>query len=347
MSDKKLRVGVVGCGMGKAHAGAFKLDERVELVAMADVNAEALASVKEKFQLQSTYLDAKAMFKEAGLDAVSIAVPNMLHKELSIAALEAGCHVLCEKPLAMNVEEAEAMQACADQQQKNLMVNFSFRYHPTSQSLKAQIDAGRVGEIYAGRTCWHRRRGLPGFGGWFGNQSMSGGGPLIDLGVHRIDLALWLMGYPKPVSVSGCAYDRIAKPLAEAEKKHFSVEDMAMGFVRFENGASLNVEFSWAGNRKEREFMETQLYGDRGGLVQRNIDQGYEFEAECFWESEGSHYTQQLDIAEDPKSSTYREFVSSILEQRAPTATADQGIQVQKILEGLYTSAKEGREVRF
>jgi predicted dehydrogenase len=247
----------------------------------------------------------------------------------------------------MTVAEAEEMEQTSLEAGKNLMINFSHRCHPTMESLKKVVESGALGDIYSGRTVWHRRRGMPGFGGWFGQKKMSGGGPLIDLGVHRLDQALWLMDYPDPISVSGCTYDPIARAEAEKQGKDFDVEDLAMGFIRFSNGASLIIEASWAVNAPEREHMVTQLYGTKGGLIQRNLNQGYEFEAEVFIEQDGSHYTQHLDVPANAGSSSYREFIDSILEGRKPAASADQGVKVQKVLEGLYTSAETGREVRF
>jgi len=208
---KTIRVGVVGLGMGRAHIEGYRRHPGCEVVAIADVDAKRLAECGDKYGIAQRYADAAAMFREAELDAVSIAVPNKFHCPLTLAALRRGLHVLCEKPMAMTVAEAESMKRAADKAKRNLMLNFSFRFTNASFALKQQVAAGVIGDVYFGRTVWHRRRGLPGFGGWFGNKEMSGGGPLIDLGVHRIDLALWLMGHPEPVAVSGSAYNVIAR----------------------------------------------------------------------------------------------------------------------------------------
>jgi predicted dehydrogenase len=204
-----------------------------------------------------------------------------------------------------------------------------------------------VGEIYFGRTVWHRRRGLPGFGGWFGNRDLAGGGPLIDLGVHRLDLALWLMGYPAPVAVTGSTYDPIARRLAREQRKEFSVEDLGCGLIKFANGATLILEASWALNINENEQMVTALYGTKGGLVQRNVTGGYQFVAELYTEEEGNLFTKVLDRRMVQAPQSYHEFVNSILEKREPLATGEQGLKVMKILEGIYRSAATGREVRY
>jgi predicted dehydrogenase len=215
-----------------------------------------------------------------------------------------------------------------------------------SYALKQQVESGVIGDIYYGRTVWHRRRGIPGFGGWFGTKELSGGGPLIDLGVHRLDLALWLMGYPTPVAVLGSAYDKIAQPLAAREKKTYTVEDLACGLIKFDNGATLILEASWALNINENEHMITSLYGTKGGLVQKNTDGGYSMTAEVYTEEAGHLFTKRLDRSTIQVPSSQHEFVNSIIENRPPMATADQGIKVMQILDAVYESAQSGREVR-
>jgi len=303
---------------------------------------------REAFGIERCYTDAEEMLAKESLDAVSVAVPNKFHAPLTLAALESGCHVLCEKPMAMNVAEAEQMAAAARTAGKVLMINFSFRFNAASYALKERVDSGEVGEIYFGRTVWHRWRGMPGFGGWFGNKALSGGGPLIDLGVHRIDLALWLMGHPEPQAVSGNTYDAIARERAVRERKEFSVEDLAAGIVKFRNGATLLVEASWALNIPDRERMLTELFGVGGGIVQRLAPKGWAFTSEFVRpgkDGEAEHVA--INDFEGHVPSPMEEFVNAIMEEREPLATAEHGVKVQKILEGLYRSADEEREIVF
>jgi predicted dehydrogenase len=345
--SRKLRVAVVGLGMGAGHARGYQRDGRAELVALCDVDRGRLEPLGAELGVASLYTDAETMFREADLDAVSIATPNKLHAPLTIAALKRGLHVLCEKPMATTVREAEQMKAAADKARRNLMVNFSYRFNDMSFALKQQVDAGVIGDIYFGRTVWHRRRGIPGFGGWFTNRELAGGGPLIDLGVHRLDLALWLMGYPQPVAVSGATHNVIARDLARKQRKTYTVEDLAAGLVKFANGATLIVEASWALNINEPEQMMTLLCGTKGGLMQRNVGGEYRFAAEIYTEEGGNLYTKALDQAMAPAPSAYSEFISSILEKRPPMATGDEGLKVMEILEGIYKSAQTGKEVRY
>ncbi|MCE5200559.1 Gfo/Idh/MocA family oxidoreductase, partial [bacterium] len=312
--SKTIKVGVIGLGMGSGHIGGYMDHPQAEVVAICDKDEARLQEKASQFGIANTFTDAQQMMEKCDLDAISVATPNAFHAPLTIAALNHGLHVLCEKPMAMTVKESEEMLAASKKNGKNLMINFSYRFSPMSFALKAQVDAGVVGDIYFGRTVWHRRRGFPGFGGWFGQSALSGGGPLIDLGVHRLDLALWLMGYPEPTSVMGSTYDHLAKIEVAKQKKAFDVEDLACGMVKFANGASLLIEASWAANTNEAETMSTKLYGTKGGLLQSNYDGGYQFKAEIYT-AEGDHFfTKRLDCTNCAVPSAYAEFIDSILE---------------------------------
>lgn len=342
---EKLRVGVIGLGMGRHHVTEFQKHPGATVVAVSDLNEKLLNEIADKNNVEKRYTSAEEMLAKEKLDVVSVATPNKFHKPLAVAAFEAGCHVLCEKPMAMSAAEGREMIAAADKAGKRLMINFSYRFTEQSMALKAQVDAGVLGDVYFGRTVWHRRRGLPGFGGWFGQKALSGGGPLIDLGVHRLDLALWLMGYPKPVWVLGSTYNSIGSALAQKQGKAFDVEDLAVGMIKFTNGASLVVEASWAANIKESEFMETRLYGTKAGLVQRNLDETYKFEAEIFVEREGAHFDMKLHPPYPPASSAMAHFVDCILNGKPHIATGAEGLLVMEILDALYRSAAEGKPI--
>ena len=344
---KRVRVAVIGLGMGRHHAKNYLGHPGAELVALCDANPELLAAQGDELGVARRYTDAAQMLAKEKLDAVSVATPNKCHAPLAIAALERGLHVLCEKPMAMNAAEGAAMVAAAARARRNLMINFSYRFSEMSYALRQQVDAGVLGEVYFGRTVWHRRRGIPGFGKAFTNKDLAGGGPLIDLGVHRLDLALWLMGYPEPIAVSGAAYDPLARAAADAAGAVYTVEDLACGLVKFANGASLIVEASWALNIAEREHMVTTLCGTKGGLVQRNVGGEYRFEAEVYTEEGGHLFTKRLDWSTIRVPSPYAEFIDSIVEQRQPMATGEQGLKVMRILDGIYESARTGREVRY
>ncbi|GGP20709.1 Gfo/Idh/MocA family protein [Silvimonas iriomotensis] len=345
-STQRLRIGVVGLGIGRKHIEGWQMHPQADVVAIADPDTSRLAQVGDEFAVPGRYDSLEAMLAAGQLDVVSICTPNKYHKSLTLAALAAGCHVLCEKPMAMNAAEGREMLAAAQRAGKRLMINFSYRFSAQSRALKAQVDAGVFGDFYNGRTVWHRRRGMPGFGGWFGTKALSGGGPLIDLGVHRLDLALWLMGYPKPAWVLGNTYNPIAGELARQSGKTFDVEDLASAFIRFENGATLSLEASWAANIKEADLMETRLLGTKAGLLQHNLDEGYTFDAHIFTEQHGS----ALDIHVHPSAGeglpAMYEMAAAILADQPHPAPGEEGLIVMEILDAVYESARMGGPVR-
>ncbi len=344
---RRLRVGVVGLGIGRMHIDGWRQHPQVDVVAIADTDAQRLAQVGEQFGIAHRYVVLEAMLDAQALDVVSICTPNKFHKELTLKALAAGCHVLCEKPMAMSAAEGREMLEAATRAERRLMINFSFRFTAQSRALKAQVDAGVFGEFYFGRSVWHRRKGMPGFGGWFGTKALSGGGPLIDLGVHRLDLALWLMGYPRPTWVMGSTYDPIARQAAERAGKPFDVEDLAAAFIRFDNGASLVLEASWAAHIQERELMETRLLGTRAGLLQKNLDEGYTFDAQVFTEQHGSAFDMHLHATDQAAPPAMHDYAEAILTGRPHPAPAEEGLRVMEILDAIYESARSGRPVEM
>lgn len=347
-----INVAVIGLGIGKHHLRDYHKHPRCRTVAICDTDPDRLAEQGELYGIpeQRRYADHKALLRDAGemeLDAVSVALPNTLHAPVTKTALRAGLHVLCEKPMAMNARQARSMLAAAEQARKTLMINFSFRFTAHSRALKRVIDSGQIGEIYYGKTMWHRRRQLPRFGGWFGQKELSGGGPIIDLGVHRLDLAVWLMGNPAPVTVSASTYSKIGPELAKKTGKTFDVEDLGAALIRFDNGATLLLEASWAGHTEKDQDMATQLWGTKGGIVQRNVGERYDFEARMYSETGGALWSAELKQSLEPTPSPYEEFIDAVREGREPLAPARHGLDIQLILDAVYRSAERGKEVRI
>jgi predicted dehydrogenase len=345
MSYSKIRCAVVGLGMGRNHAKSYHLNPEAELVAVADLNREALQGWEEAVGSDRVFTDYEEMLKAFKPDLVSIALPNALHREATEAALGAGAHVLCEKPMAMNLEEAQRMIEAAERANRQLAINFSFRFTPQAAGLKALADTGFLGEVYHANTRWTRRNGFPRFGGWFGQQALAGGGPLIDLGVHRLDLAIWLMGSPLPVSVSGATHEKVGVPRARREGKQFDVEDFATGFIRFDNGASLIFETSWAGMLEKREDMSTQVLGTLGAFKHYNSAEDSSFVAEYITKKAGQLAKGTLLEYPELTRNPYEEMVDCIQGNRPFPVTAMEGLRIQQILDALYASAKTGREV--
>lgn len=351
-TTSRLRVGVVGLGgIGRKHAHAYAADERVELVAVSDTDAPRLADLAGELGVEGTYHDADELFA-ADLDAVSIAVPNHLHEPLAVAAFEAGLHVLCEKPLARTAAEARRIADAAARAERQLMIGYSFRYVAASQALYDLVATGALGEVYAARSIWHRSRGIPGQdvlrpAKWFTNREHAGGGPLIDLGVHRLDLALWLMGYPPVATVSAATYDRLGKAsVAERQLDEFGVEDLAVAFIRFGSGATLTLEASWAINRPEEELMQTWLYGDRRGALQTSVDDTYRFSAHLYGpDAAGSFLSTTVRPGSRHTTSAYAEFITQILSGEPAGDHAGEAVAVMEIIDAIYRSAQLGREV--
>ncbi|MCF6175538.1 MAG: Gfo/Idh/MocA family oxidoreductase [Victivallaceae bacterium] len=345
-TTEKFKIGIVGLGMGTSHINSFREHPAADIVAIADLNDDLLQERGKEYAIKGLYTSLTAMLDKEQLDIVCIAVPNKFHKELTIEALRAGIHVICEKPMAINATEAAEMLAVAEETGKRLMVNFSFRFNEQSYAMKKLVDSGELGDIYFARSVWHRRRGMPKFGGWFGQKALSGGGPLIDLGVHRLDLALWLMGYPEPEWVMASAYDHIASKIAEREQKTYDVEDLAVALIKFKNGATLELEASWAANIKEQEHMATRLLGKKGGLLQHNIGEGYQFEAEFYLEKEGCQFDMKLHPPVSGVTNSLCSFIDSIINDEPHIATAEQGLTVMRLLDAIYESAATGQPVK-
>ena len=349
----KWKVGIIGIGgiCKSAHIPQYLADERVEVVAVCDIIEERAQFLKDTYFPNATvYTDYKELLKDESIDSVDICTPNYLHSIIAVAAFQAGKHVFCEKPDAIDVSEVLKMNEASKKAGKTLMVMRNNRFIDTSTYAKKYIENGKMGDIYCGRAGWIRRRGIPGKGGWFTTKEQSGGGPLIDLGVHMIDLAIWLMGNPTPVAVSGNTFMKFADNDSsdsvnsdfgdKNENGTFDVEDLAMGMIRFDNGAVLQIEFSWASNVKE-ECRFVELRGTKSGMNWRNG------ELEFYTEEEG----EQLNIAlpgcntGHGHANNLKHFYDVVVDGAEPIFVPQQGIDMIKILCAIYESAKTGREI--
>lgn len=349
MMRKKLRIGIIGGGgiARLAHLPALnRLDHLAEVVAVADVAATAAEQFARDFQIPHHFTSYKTMLEDTDLDAVFVCTPNKYHAPAAIAALQAGCHVLCEKPPAMTAEEARQMALAAEEQGKILTYGFHYRHSVEVSTLQRFISAGELGEIYAATCLAIRRRGIPGWG-VFTSLELQGGGPLIDIGVHMLDSALYLMGYPRPTAVFGLTYQQLGRRpgvglLGQWDYQNFSVEDMARGIVQFENGASIIIDTAFAANVAERETMQVKLMGNLGGAEL--------FPLRIFQE----HHGVLLDTApaylkqeQDSYQLQAEHFLRSCLGEQTPICTPEQGVIISMIIEGLYQSAASGSLIRF
>ena len=353
---KLLKAGVIGLGMGGNHLAAYLEHPDVEVVAIADRREDRRALLPTNYPTfkGKVYTEGIEMIRKEKLDIVSVAVPNFLHKDLTIAALESGANVLCEKPMALNTADAQLMADTAKRCGKLLGINFSKRFLPQSRAMKDLVDEGLLGSIYYGRSVWLRRSGIPGLttnatsgmGPWFFNKKLSGGGPLIDLGVHRLDLALWLMGYPKPTWVMASTYDKLAQKLAVKRGVEYTVEDLACAMIKFANGATLELDASWAAHIRENELQTTRLLGETGGLYQYTLDEGYTLDIEYYYDINGRQYDGKLhNFPETPRA--YELFVNAVRDGKPFMASAEEGVTAMKIIDAVYASAASGAPVKI
>ncbi|WP_219839146.1 Gfo/Idh/MocA family protein [Paenibacillus sp. R14(2021)] len=354
MAGKRLNIGVIGAGsISGLHLEAYRACPDAVITAICDLNEERAKAAAAKYGAPSSYTDYRELLRNPEIDAVSICTWNNTHAEIAIAALEAGKHVLCEKPLCKTVEDAERVQAAVERSGKVLQVGFVRRYASSIDVLKRFIDAGELGEIYYAKASCLRRLGNP--GGWFSDKERSGGGPLIDLGVHIIDLCWYMMGRPKVKSVSGNTYRKLGNrsqienlsfyKAADYNSERNDVEDMANAVIRFENGASLMVDVSFTLHAAKDE-LSVKLYGDQGGA---------EIEPALVIMSEKHNtivnMTPQVDHASFDMTDAFgREithFVNSSLGRCETLSPVQDGVEVTRMLCAVYESAATGKEIHF
>lgn len=347
--QRKLRVGLIGAGgiARTAHLPALaRLGALADLTAVADVQLNVAEQAALDYHIPFYFANYQVMLEQADLDAVFVCTPNKYHAPASIAALQAGCHVLCEKPPAVTSVEAEQMAQAATESGRIMSYGFHYRHAFEVETLRRFIQAGELGDIYAATCLAIRRRGIPGWG-VFTNRELQGGGPLIDIGVHMLDAALYLMGYPEPLAAYGVTYQKLGtRPgvglLGAWDAQHFSVEDMARGMVQLAGGASIIVDTAFAANVAPRETMQVRLMGDQGGADL--------FPPRIYQERHGA----LLDVAptfqkqeRDCYELQAEHFLRSCLGEVSPISTPEQGVILTRIIEGLYRSADSGQLVHL
>jgi len=346
---KKLKVAVVGLTTGAGHTANYVESNDVSEVVICDINEDKLKEIGDKHNITKRYTDYGRMLAEEKPDAVSVTVPNFLHLPFTVKALEAGAHVLCEKPMAKNTAEATEMQRCAEKHDKKLMINFNQRFQKEVLTLKSVIDRGDLGDIYFVRTAWQRRRGVPWWYPLANGLTTCGGGALIDLGVHVLDRAMWLCGFPTPEWVLGNTYSKLSHNEAASRGiDPFEVEDMAVAMIRMTNGLMLQLEASWAGNR-ENEMIMTRIYGTRGGAVLKSVVKpNRERYNKLFLEKDGELHDYDIDSDFDnPPGNIRQAFLDAIVNNTPVPCAPWQGIQINKILDAVYKSAASGAPVKF
>lgn len=358
-----IKVGLIGAGgMANYHIRGFE-NAGATVAAITSRTAASAKKLGERYAIHSQYTSVDEMIRRhTDLDAVSIITPNAFHKDYAITCLEAGLNVFCEKPPALNYAETIAMKSTAEKAKKLLMFNFNNRARPESLVMKEYIKSGSVGRINSAQAIWVRRTGIPGFGGWFTDRSMSGGGPVIDL-LHMMDLALSFMGFPEPEWILARTFtdftdDKSFKGpwgIRDNDDGITDVETASHAFVTFKTGQVLFIRSSWAEmNKKEQCYVTFQ--GERaGGKVERlyhidGIDESSRDFCELYTHENGLPVNREIIFDRDRTMGRVKNaenFIQAIAGKEEPLSTPDQACVLMKIVDALYESAKTGAPVRF
>ena len=344
---KVVRLGIVGTGgIARHQSNWLQKIGGCEIVAGCDIKKDVLEKFGQDYKVERLFEDYRDLVKLKDLDAVSVCTPNGVHMAPTVAALKAGKHVMVEKPIAMNAREGQAMVDAARRAKRILIIGFQRRFSPEAQTVKRAVDEGLLGKILYARCKALRRRGIPSWG-VFGRKELNGGGPLIDIGVHTLECAHYLMGKPRPILASGACYTYIGNRKSEAlcgwgewDYKTYNVEDLAVGFIRFENGATLLLESSFAAHI-DKDDGNIVLMGDKGGA---SVEP-----PALYTDLAGRMYnlTPEHSGDKDCFGQKMEKFLECVRTGKPPEAPGSDGLVVQKMLDGIYKSAELGREVRI
>lgn len=351
MTQEKIRLGMIGAGsIGNVHMSTFsKLADDVVLEGITDAYLPLAQQSAEKHGIHRVIASPEELIHDPEIDAVIIGVPNKWHAPLAVQALRAGKHVLVEKPMGIDSEAAKEIVRAQRESGKVVMVGHQMRWQWQFQAVKEQVEKRALGRIYNAKTGWFRRKGIPGWGSWFTQKSEAGGGPLIDIGVHMLDLALYLMGNPKPVSVFGSTYAEFGpqrKGIGSWGTPNwdgtYDVEDLATALIKMEDGSTLSLEVSWAVNMDTSNEPFIHLMGSEGGasldgnkakILTEQFDRAIDIELK-----EPQH-------SEEDRVRLSRHFVECIREGKEPITSAMSGLTNNLILDAIYESSRTGREV--
>lgn len=349
---KKTKILMIGAGnIANTHLNCYKNNPEAEIAAICDINEKRLAETAERFGIEKRFTSAEEMIKSVSADAADVCVWNCSHAECTVAALNAGLHVLCEKPMAFNTAQAEEMLACSRKNKKILMIGFVRRFSNITNVVKEFVDNGDLGEIYYTKATCTRRHGNP--GGWFSNKALSGGGPVIDLGVHIIDQSRYLLGKPKPVSVYAAAFDKLGKrdnlktavdwsPKDAKPEDLCDVEDLASALIRYDNGTVTALEVSFAMNGDGT--YKNEFFGTHGGA--NFTDEDIKFYAEMNdYMVDVTPKLHNLKNACDSFQAEMDHFIDCINDRAECISPAEDGVEIMKILDAIYESARTGHEV--
>ena len=345
-----VNVAVIGAGaIGLHHIEGFRAHPDARVVAVAETGLARGREAVERYSIPSLVTDYRDLLRRPDIDIVSIALPTWLHAQVSLDALRAGKHVMLDKPMTTNAADAARILAAAKKAGRVFMVGQNQRFTPAAQAVKKAVDAGRLGDVYHARAVWMRRSGIPRIGSWFTQKEFAGGGCTYDIGVHVLDLALHLLGDFEPAAVSGRTAAKFGpRGLGDGSwgkseidpKRPFDVEDFCVALIRMKSGRTIQLEASWAAAMEQHDINGVQLFGTEGGAttnparVYRQTSEGYET----------VELKPTTELASDNRMA---HFVDVVLGRAKPFVRPEQSLVVQRILDAIYTSSRDGREVRL
>jgi predicted dehydrogenase len=351
-----MKIGIIGAGaIGKKHAeAAVKAGATISWV--IDIDPELGPALAKEYSAKYSE-SPEALWEDSTTTSVVIGVPNWLHKPFAVAALSAGKDVFLEKPMALTVQQCQEISEVADSHNRILQIGYAHRYTGVGQISRELIQQGKLGEIYHARANLFLRRGVPGLGKWFTNKEFSGGGALIDVGVHLIDLSLFLLDFPQPTQVLGQTYENFGRRMKDYQFENMwsgppnydgicDVEDSAQALVKFANGATLELHIAWAGNypSKFMPISQVAVLGDRGGL-------GFELfgtEVHLAQVEEGKLIDSVVPVADDDFFlKQFRDFMNGVTQRETLGPTSQQAIAVQSLVEAIYESSHAGEIVEL
>ena len=348
--SRRVRIGVIGAGfIGRTHLSMFGQVEQAELVGVSDSIPALAEQAAKQFGLKRVFRSAEELIDSPDLDAVIVGVPNAYHRPLAVRALESGKHVLLEKPMAIDGSAAREIYDAWRSTDRILMIAHQMRWEPLSQQAKGLAEKGELGRIYSVKAGMMRRKNIPGWGSWFTRKAESGGGPLIDIGVHVLDLALWIMGNPRPSKVFGSTFAEFGPHKRGTGSwgtpqwdGRFDVEDLATALVKFEDGRALSLDVSWAVNTDSDNGHFVHAMGSEGGLSlypKRLVLTGQKFDRPFNVE------VPAPEPVEQPRVLLSRHFVECIQSGTQPISDPLSGLTNSMILDAIYRSAAEGGSV--
>ncbi|OBZ16553.1 Gfo/Idh/MocA family protein [Bacillus sp. FJAT-26390] len=351
--DNKIRIGIIGAGnIGNVHAGEFsKLGEECVITAITDAYLPLAVERAKQYGIANVANSPEELIQRSDIDAVIIGVPNQFHAPLALQALAAGKHVLLEKPMGINGDAARQILKASQASDRVVMVGHQMRWESVPMQIKEQIDRGELGKIYTAKTGWFRRKGIPGWGTWFTQMDQSGGGPLIDIGVHMLDLALYLMGNPKPVSVYGATYAEFGpsrKGIGTWGTPNwngtYDVEDLATALIKMEDGSTLSLEVSWAVHMDTDNTPFIHVMGSEGGASYRGAEGKLLTEK---FDRPIETVLRKADNDEGERARLSRHFLACIREGKQPITSALTGFTNNLVLDAIYESSRTGNEVKL